>query len=447
MSRNKPNPEESVYQLRRTKIIRQIRGEIALIASAPETTRSRDQSYPYQQNSDFYYLTGLSEPESALVLIGSSRGPRSVLFLRDRDPVDEAWHGERLGIKRAKRRFQVDEVRDIRQLAVSLNEFMLNARAFHYSPGTNPKLDAMVQERFASQTGPRLQYPNTLKDVRLLTSEMRFVKDRTESHCLRHASDITARAMVQFLPQLKHVVSERHGAAVLESYFYKLGAHGLAFPTIMASGKNATTLHHTPQAQPLWKRELVLIDAGASFRGYSGDITRTVPASGKFTPAQAEVYDVVLSALEAGTAKARPDCTLDDIHEATVKQLTRGLIDIGVLRGNVADRVQDASYRKFYMHRTSHWLGLDTHDISPVTYTGSSGTALTVPASMRPLVPGNALTVEPGLYFGAQDSTVPEKYRGIGIRIEDDVLITPGGCEVMSGTVPTARDEIEALLG
>jgi Xaa-Pro aminopeptidase len=446
MKRSKRNIEESVYQSRRSRLLKQLRGEAALLVSAPQHTRSRDQLFDYHQNSDLFYLTGFSEPECALLLVGGTRGPRSVLFLRDRDLNDEQWHGERLGIKRARRRFAVDEVRDIQQFPAAFSEMLTNARALHYLPGVNPAFDLHVHNLFASQVGPRLQYPNILKDVRLILSQMRFVKDRGEIQSLRHAADITARAFSMFFPLIKQVASERHGAALLESFFYKLGAHGLAFPSIVAAGKNATTLHHSPQLQPLWKRELVLIDAGASFRGYSGDITRTVPVSGKFSPPQADVYDVVWAALQAAIAKARPQSSLDEIHEAAVKQLTKGLIDLGILRGSLAENIETGSYRRFYMHRTSHWLGLDTHDIAPVTYNGSGGTTLLLPSSMRPLISGVALTIEPGLYFDAKDSKVPARYRGIGIRIEEDVLIVPGGCDVLSSGLPSSRAEIESLM-
>jgi len=446
MSRPSANAEEGIYLSRRTKLLRRIKGEAALIVSSPETTSSRDQSYDYRYDSDLFYLTGFAEPECALLLLGTSQGPRSVLFLREREPLQETWHGERLGLKRARRRFQVDEIRDIARLKTDLPALLTNTRALHFAPGVNPACDEFIWNLFKTSTGPRLQFPNAIKDVRLITSEMRFVKDRVEIQGLRHAADITARAFLMLLPHLHEVTSEKHAAAMLEGFFSKLGAHGLAFPTIVASGRNAVTLHHTPLLQPLWKRELVLIDAGASFRGYTGDITRTLPVSGKFTGPQADIYDLVHSAREAAVAKSRPEVSLDDIHETAVKQITRGLVDLKILKGNVPELIAQGKYRKFFMHRTSHWLGLDVHDVSPVSYTGQSGATFYLSASMRPLVPGNAFTIEPGLYFDPKDLSIPAAYRGIGVRIEDDILITSSGCEVLSSKLPSKRDDIEALL-
>jgi len=446
MSRPQRQLEESVFVSRRLKFLRQIRGEVALFVAPPEVSRSRDQTYPYQTSSDLFYLTGFSEPEAALVLSGAAQGPRSIVYLRDRDPLYERWNGERLGSKRAKKIFRVDEIRNIATLSQDLPQLLAHAHTLHYTPGVNPEFDTLVWKQFSSSTAPRLQQPNILKDARLITSEMRFVKDRNEIQNLKHAADITARGFLQFLPRVSEMTSERHAAESLEGVFAKLGAHGLSFPTIVAAGRNATTLHHHPQLQPLWKRELVLIDAGASFRGYAGDITRTVPVSGKFSAPQAAIYDLVCSAVSFAVGKAKPDVSLDDIHEGVVKHLTKGLVDLKILKGSVPDLIASGAYKKCFMHRTGHWLGLDVHDISPVTVTNSSGTSVYVPASMRPLVPGNAFTIEPGLYFDPRDTSIPEAYRGIGIRLEEDVLISSGGCEVMSAALPIKRDDIEQLF-
>lgn len=446
MGRTNKNLEESIYLSRRLKLIRQIRGDVALFVNPAELTKSRDQSHSYQSGSDFFYLTGFNEPEAALVLSGAAQGPRSIIYLRERDAVFERWNGERLGIKRAKKLFRVDEVRNIDQLAQDLPQLLLHARSLHYTPGLHAEYDALIWKQFCTPLAPRLQQPNIFKDARLITSEMRFVKDRNEIRNLKHAADITARGFVQFLPHVGSMSSEKHAAETLESIFAKLGAHGLSFPTIVAAGKNATTLHHQPQLQPLWKRELVLIDAGASFRGYAGDITRTVPVSGKFSGPQADVYDLVHSAVTLAVGKAKPDVSLDDIHEAVVKHLTKGLVDLKVLKGSVADLISEGAYRKCFMHRTGHWLGIDVHDISPVTVTNAAGTSLHAPASMRPLVPGNAFTIEPGLYFDPRDTSIPVAFRGIGIRLEEDVLVTSSGCDVMTAALPIAREDIEQLM-
>ena len=432
---------ETRHANRRKKILQQIRDEAAVFPAAPEITCSRDQHYTFRQSSDFFYLTGFAEPEAVLVLLGKSRGPRSVLFLRERDATMERWHGERLGLKRAKRRFALDEVRPIADFERMLPELLNRIRVLHYAPGSNPMVDRLVWDLFKHPVGPRIDFPHTLKDSRLLTSQMRSVKDREEIRTLRHACDITADAFIALAPKLAEMKSERHAAKQLESHFARLGGHGVAFPTIVASGKNATVLHHRPQFQPLWQRELVLIDAGASFGGYAADITRTFPASGRFSDAQAKVYDVVYDGLVAGLERAKPGSTLDEIHRATVQAITKGLIDIGVLKGKLPQLVATDAYRKYFMHRTSHWLGLDVHDISPVYFQEHL-----LHSAVHPLEPGNVFTLEPGLYFDAKDDSVPFEFRGIGVRIEDDVLITSSGAEVLTDRIPAKRSEIEALM-
>ena len=432
---------ESCYSLRRKKFLRLIRGEAALFVSAPEVTKSRDQHFPFQQNTDLIYLTGITEAEVALLLLGTNRGPRSVLYLRDRNPLEERWLGERLGLKRAKRMVRVDEVRNISQLPADLPQLLNGVQTFHFAPGVHPTYDALVWGLFQSSIGPRYNSPHTLKDSRLITSEMRFVKERSEIQALKHAAEITGKAMLLLAPRIREAANEVHAARLLESFFSKLGAHGCAFETIVASGRNATELHHRPQLQPLWRRELVLIDAGATFRGYSGDVTRTLPASGKFSEPQAQVYDTVHSALVQGIAKVRPGATLEEIHETVTRSLIKGLLDLGILKGNAGQLYSSGEFRRFYMHRTSHWLGLDVHDCAPVSFNAHA-----MPASLRPLVAGNVFTIEPGLYFDAKDETVPAAFRGIGVRLEDDILVTPTGREVISAVMPSSRTEIEALM-
>lgn len=440
MSRKKPDLELR-YANRRKRVIKQIKGEAALFCSAPETTVSRDLLHDFHQNTDFFYLTGFAEPQAALLLLGSTRGPRSILFLRDRDAEQERWVGERLGLKRAKRKFKVDEVRHIEELPRSLPELLSNSRVLHYAPGCSPDVDSLVWSSFKSPLGPRINFPNTLSDSRLITSQMRAVKDRQEIQTLRHACDITAEGFFILAQRLGDVKSERHGAQLLESHFARLGAQRAAFPTIVASGRNATVLHHKPRFQPLWRRELVLIDAGAEFNGYAADITRTLPVLGVFSEPQAAVYDIVYEAQQAAIHKARPNSTLDAVHKAAVQVITRGLVSLGVLEGRVTQLVSSEAYRRYFMHRTGHWLGLDVHDISPV-YCDE----FMVPPWSRPLESGNVFTVEPGLYFDPKDKTIPAEYRGIGVRIEDDLLITNSGCDVLTSRMPSERAEIEAIM-
>ena len=432
---------ESRFASRRRRLLSRIKGEAVLIAAAPLQVSSRDLHFPYRQDSDFLYFTGINEPDAALLLLGSRKGPRSVLFLRDSDAQAEQWGDSRIGLRRAKRRHQVDEVRDIASLSAALPKLLRDAAALHYAPGCNASVDSLVWSIFRTTVGPRMNFPRALIDSRMLTSEMRIVKDREEIRTLRHVTEITAKAFAELMRQVKSLKSERHAADTLEAIFSRLGAEGPSFQTIVASGKNATILHHRPSFQPLWRRELVLIDAGASFRGYAADITRTIPVSGKFSTAQADVYDVVHRALQKATEKCGPNASLDEVHQVCVRAITRGLIDLGVLRGSVAKLVSAEAYKPYFMHRTSHWLGLDVHDISPIYMD-----EYVVPPSTRPFEPGNVFTIEPGLYFSANDETVPKALRGIGIRLEDDILITKTGHDVLTKDLPSRREEIEALM-
>lgn len=435
---------ETLYAQRRRVVLRKIKGDALLIPSAPQLHRAPDEEVLFRQDSNFHYLTGLLEPDSALLLLGKNRGPRSVLFLRDRDLQAERWQGERLGIKRAKQRFQIDEVRDIQELERDFPKLVTDCRLLHFNAGVNPTTDNLVWKAYRSLRGPRLNFPHTIQDARLMLSEMRFVKDRYEIQALEHVIDITAHSFLEIAPRLKQITSEAHASRVLEEYFVKLGASGPAFPTIVAAGKNATCLHYTPRLQPLWRRELVLIDAGAQFRGYAADITRTIPVAGRFLGAQADLYDVVLSALKAVVQKAKPDATLDLLQQTATRELTKGLVSLKILRGDISNLVAQESYKRFYMHSIGHFLGLDVHDITPFNTAKPEQPA---PGSSRPFVPGVVLTIEPGLYLDAKDSKVPKRFRGIGIRLEEDILITATGCEVLSHRMPIEREDIEAVTG
>ena len=433
--------KESVFAGRRKKILRHLKGSVAIFVSPPAAIKSRDQEFPFFPNTDFFYLTGFQEPESVLLLFGTSKGTRSILYLRERREAEERWTGERLGLKRAKRKFLVDEVRDITNFAKELPGLLRGYTQLYYAPGTHQTYDNLIWSLFRNPVAPRIGQLHTLKDSRLLTAEMRLIKDRLEIQNIRHAVDITARAICQTLRELKSCASEHHAASLIESHFSKLGAEGPAFETIVASGRNATTLHHKPGHQPLWKREFVLFDVGALYKGYAGDITRTVPASGVFSTPQAEVYDVVAEALAVGLSKSYPGGCLDDIHHATIRSLTSGMLSLGILKGNVHQLVAQKAYLRYYMHQTSHWLGLDVHDISPTIAGGEE-----FPSSLRPLQSGMVFTIEPGLYFAPDDETIPKQFRGIGIRLEEDVLITNSGHEVLSRGIPIAREDICALF-
>ncbi len=426
---------QSILSSRRRKIRKSIMGDAALFMGNPEVVASRDVYHPYRQNSDFFYLTGIEEPGCALLILGNNKGPRSILFLRDRDESIEQWVGERIGISRAKRRYGFDEVKDINEIEETLLEYIKTQHKLYYALGSDDSIDAFISEALKTSVGPNPNFPVTLSDSRVLTSPLRLIKDKREIKCIRHAANITAHSFMDLVPQLKKVSSEIHAARLIEANFAKYGGPRLAFPTIVASGKNATCLHHSPSLQPLWQRELVLIDAGASFQGYAADITRTFPVLGKFTTPQAEIYDLVHFALTAAINRAKKGSTLTHIHDTVVRTLTRGLVELGILEGTVQDLIKNEEYKRFFMHGSGHWLGLDVHDIAPA-----------VPKKQLKFVPGHVFTIEPGLYFNPKDKSIPKEYRGIGIRLEEDVLITEKGNSVLSQTLPIARDDIEQLM-
>ncbi|MCB0359217.1 MAG: aminopeptidase P N-terminal domain-containing protein, partial [Bdellovibrionales bacterium] len=380
----------------------------------------------------------------ALLLLANSRGPRSVLFLRERDELRERWEGERIGLKRARRRFDVDEVRSIEDIVRDLPELLRDNQTLHFPPGINPTLDRLVWDLFCSPVSPRPTAPTQLRDARLLLSEMRWVKDREEIAAIRHAADITAHGLAATVQALSTAKSELHCARLLEGHFARLGATGVGFETIVASGRHRTVLHHHSSLQPLWKRKPVLIDCGARFQGYCGDITRTFPPHGGFPGAERDVYLVVYRALQRALSKAKPRSTLDRIHNAAVRELTKGLVELGILEADARNLVSEGAYRPYYMHKTSHWLGLDVHDISPLH---ANPSRLPLSSSSRELVPGVVFTIEPGLYFDERDTSVPEAFRGIGVRLEEDVVITATGHTVLSSTIPVAIDDVENLVG
>jgi Xaa-Pro aminopeptidase len=437
------NQQERTFAQRRAKVIKSIKGEAALFSSAPQAHLSRDQHHPYRANTDLFYLTGIDEPEVFLLLFGGNSGVRSVLFCRERDPVQELWQGERIGLRRAKRLFQVDEVRDIENFEKDLKLLLKPYETIHYALGVNPRTDRVVTDLLRTHVGPRAGAPSILKDSRALTASLRFVKDKDEILSLRHAGHITSETLNRIAPILKNAKSELHAAKQIEAIFAEMGSKDIGFQTIVASGKNATELHHTPLLQPLWKNEPVLIDCGAAYRSYSSDITRVFPIQGNFSPAVRDVYQVVHGALEIGKKQVRPGSSLGSIHKAALSHLVSGLISLKILKGTESSNIESERYKPFFMHRIGHWLGLDVHDTSPL-YEKRQGILET--AWDKPLVPGNALTVEPGLYFHPDDDRVPKKFRGIGIRLEDSLLVTSQGHEILTKGISSKLEDIYDLV-
>lgn len=421
---------------RRQRLLEDIGEGIALLFAAPERPRNRDILYPYRFDSDFWYLTGFPEPEAVLVLIGGN-APRTLLFCRDKDEEREIWEGFRYGPAAAREIFGFDETRPFAEFADALPDLLAGHDTLWYAVGQEAGqdrqiIDALNRVRAQSRAGQRA--PAVLRDIREPLQRMRLIKDSFEIDIMRRAADISSdahlRAMRACRPGHREYVLE----AELSHEFRIRGAGGHAYPPIVAGGANACVLHYTDNNAPLADGTLVLIDAGCELDGYAADITRTFPVNGRFTGAQRAAYEIVLAMQTAAFAAIRPGASFSAYHDAAVRVLVRGLVDLGVLSGDIDGLIEREAYKPFYMHRTGHWLGLDVHDVGDYK-TGEDWTRLR---------PGMALTVEPGLYLRA-DAGAPEPLQGIGIRIEDDVFVTDTGCEVYT-RAPKTIAEIEALM-
>jgi Xaa-Pro aminopeptidase len=434
-----PSTPQALLSSRRKRLLERIGDGVAIVPAAPELMRSRDTELPYRQASDFFYLTGFPEPEAVAVLTPHDPAHGFTLFVRERDPEREAWNGPRAGVDGARERYGADAAYPIAELEQHLPRLLRPADRIHYPLGVDPTLDrrmmaAIDAARRGRQRGG--QGPTGLEDLDATLGGLRRVKDAYEIEMIRTAARISAAGHRAAMARAAPGVGEWEIEAAMESVFRSSGATGPAFPSIVGSGSHATILHYVDNDSRTADGDLVLIDAGAEWGMYCGDISRTVPVSGRFTPPQREIYDVVLAAEEAGIAAALPGAPVTAVHDAAVAMLVRGLVRLGLLTGDEAALVRDRAYRRFYVHQTSHWLGIDVHDVGLYQENGAPVT----------LEPGMVLTVEPGLYFPAGADDVPERYRGIGVRIEDDVLITEGGNDVLTRDVPVAAEAVEAAV-
>ena len=413
-------------------------GAIALLPAAPLQFRNHDAEYPYRQDSDFLYLTGFNEPEALLVLAPGRRQGQFILFCRERDPEMETWNGPRAGIEGACDDYGADDafpITDVDDILPGL----LEGRERVYAPmGSRADFDARVmgwinQVRKKGRAG--VHAPVEFIALEHLLHEMRLFKSRAEVRAMKKAAGVSAaahrRAMRACRPGL-------HEYELEAEFLHEFRRHDMvpAYTSIVGGGGNACVLHYVDNRDELRDGDLVLIDAGAEYQGYAADITRTFPVNGRFTPAQRDIYQVVLEAQSAAIAAVKPGNHWNDPHDAAVKAITRGLVGLGLLKGRVPRLIKDGEYRRFFMHRTGHWLGLDVHDVGDYKIDGD----------WRLLEPGMVLTVEPGIYIPARSKRVAKKWWNIGVRIEDDVLVTREGCEVLTRDVPKGVDEIEALM-
>ena len=410
------------------------RGAIAVIPAAPVRNRNRDVDYTFRQDSDFYYLTGFAEPEAVAVLIPGRPQGEYVLFCRERDAEQETWHGRRMGVERASELLDTDDAFPIGDIDEILPGLIEGNERVHYSIGRDRDFDARLMSWVNQVRAQRGHVPTEFVSLDHLLHEMRLFKSRAEISLMRQAAKVSAAAHKRAMQVCEAGMMEYQ----LEAEFtheYRRNGCDHAYPPIVGGGDNGCILHYTENNRELADGDLVLIDAGAEHHCYAGDITRTFPVNGVFSEAQRELYEVVLEAQLAAIDKVTPGNHWNDPHLAAVKILTKGLINLGLLKGSLAECLRDDRYRPFYMHRTGHWLGLDVHDVGEYKLN----------EDWRILEPGMVLTVEPGLYINPTRG-VPKRYHNIGIRIEDDVAVTPNGHDVLSRDVPKSVAEIEALM-
>lgn len=441
-------PEISQLQQRRRLVLdwmHSLGGGIAVIPTSAERLRNRDNAYLFRHDSDFFYLTGFTEANAWLILIAGDQD-QSLLFCESKDPHLETWTGLRWGPEAAQERFGFDRALDVDSLDQTLPElltgqtrlFTLLSRAAGDSLMT--QLQGWIKQASQTSRGARAT-PTQWLDLSDMLSEMRLIKDTGELETMRAAAKISAQGHVRAMQMARPGQHEYELEAELLHTFRKHGAQSVAYECIVASGPNACILHHYAGNRVLQDGELVLIDAGCELNGYASDITRTFPANGKFSGPQRAVYDVVLSAQQAAQACTSPAYHWNAGHEAAVRVLTQGLLDLGLLKGSLETAIETEAFKAFYMHRTGHWLGMDVHDVGHYRMPPASNTE----RPWRMLKPGMVLTIEPGLYIRPSDN-IPEEFWNIGIRIEDDAVVTASGCELITREVPVNPEEIEALM-
>ncbi len=432
------NPKEFVRRRKRLMDVVN-EGGIAILSAAPVRMRNRDVEFPYRPDSDFYYLTGFPEPDAVAVLIPGRPQGEYVLFCRERDPQLEQWTGYRAGLEGACNIYGADDAFPIADLDDILPGLLENRERVYYTMGADPAFDQRVVKwlnlvRDRARTG--VTAPVEFVTLQHHVHEMRLYKSRAEIKLMRQAAAISTAAHERAMQSCQPGMTEYQLEAELMYEFMHRGARAPAYPSIVGSGPNGCILHYTDNSREMADGDLVLIDAGAEYDCYASDITRTFPVNGVFSKNQRAVYEIVLAAQTAAIKKVKPGNHWNDPHEAAIRELTRGLVDLGILKGRPGELVKKQTYSRYYMHRTGHWLGMDVHDVGDYKVEGE----------WRLLEPGMVMTVEPGLYLSAGTKGLAKRWWNIGIRIEDDVLVTKDGYEVLTAAAPKAVRDIESLM-
>jgi Xaa-Pro aminopeptidase len=411
---------------------------VAILIGAGMVTRSRDTDFPFRQESDFWYLTGFDHP-NAYAVLRTDGGPAYTLFVEPRDREMETWTGHRPGVEGARSDYGADEAHPNTGFLDALPKLIQGARSLYHVIGRDPRIDARITETFEGlrlRSRQGIEPADTIIDPRSILHPLRLVKEPAELDVMRRAAAISREAHEAAAALAWGGTFEYELEAVIEYTFRRRGARGAAYTTIVGGGSNATVLHYVRNDQKLQDRELVLVDAGCELEGYASDVTRTYPVGGEWSGPGRAIYQVVLAAQHAALTACRPGATLPAIHDTAVRVLVEGLVDLKLLAGDPAELIAREAHKPFYMHSTSHWLGLDVHDVG----------AYKVAGEPRALAPGHVFTVEPGLYVAPDRELADERFRGIGVRIEDDVVITPDGHENLTASIPKDPDELEALV-
>ena len=432
--------KQSEFKKRRKALMQQIgKGNIALIASASNLTRNRDVEFPFRQDSDFYYLTGFNEADSLAVFIPGREQGEYILFCREFDEKKALWEGAHAGLEGATAHYDADDSFPIDDMDEILPGMLENKSKVFYPMGRDSELDHQILEwitHIKKQSRSGVNAPGELVSLEHFLHEMRLFKSAEELKLMRRAAEVSCNAHKRVMQKCQAGMYEYQVEAELVHAFMQEGLRYVAYPSIVAGGKNACVLHYVENKDKLKKGDLLLIDAGVECNHYAADITRTFPVSGKFSLAQKQLYQLVLDAQYAAIEQIQPGVPWNHAHDVSVKVLTQGLVELGLLKGRVSKLIKDETYKQFYMHRIGHWLGMDVHDVGDYKLDNE----------WRLLEPGMVLTIEPGLYIPENCQTVDAKWRGIGIRIEDDVLVTKQGHEVLTQAVPKEINEIERLM-